>query len=100
MDDAERERATQMHDHLAATAELPVERTASRWLGEAEAVAADAASEGASETVVRKRASQVVDLLSHVEETGHEEADEHVEAARELAVALAAENDVEDDAGR
>jgi hypothetical protein len=34
---------------------------------------------------VEKRVSQADELLSHVEGTGSEEADEHVEAARELA---------------
>ncbi|MFB6169547.1 MAG: hypothetical protein ABEJ06_00215 [Haloarculaceae archaeon] len=77
-----------MHDHLAATAERPVERTASRWLGEAEAVAADAAGD-VPEQVVEKRARQVLELLSHVEGTGDEAADDHVDAARELAAELA-----------
>jgi len=38
------DRLRALHDHLAATAERPVETDASRWLGEAEAVAADVAA--------------------------------------------------------
>lgn len=74
-----------LHDHLAATAERPVEREASRWLGEAEAVAGDVAHGEASEAVVEKRVRQVRDLLSHVDGTGDQQADEHVEAAKRLA---------------
>ena len=90
-----------LHDHLEATAQLPVEARASQWLGEAEAVCGDAvhvartASEEASgdepragpdvpEAVIEKRVGQVRMLLSNVERTGNETADEHVAAAREL----------------
>jgi hypothetical protein len=76
--------ADDLHDHLAATAELPVPVDESRWLGEAEAVAADAARGHADEAVVAKRVRQVADLLDHVDETGVPEADEHVAAARDL----------------
>jgi hypothetical protein len=81
--------ASRLHEHLSATAERPVERTASRWLGEAEAVAADAARDDASAEVVAKRAEQVEELLSHVEGTGDETADDHVAAARDLATRIA-----------
>lgn len=74
-----------LHDHLAATAERPVERTASRWLGEAEAVAADVADGDAPEAAVERRVRQVRELLSNVEGTGDPVADEHVAAARRLA---------------
>ncbi len=74
-----------LHEHLLATAERPVEREASRWLGEAEAVAADAARGDASADVVAKRVGQVRDLLGHVEGTGDPAADDHVAAARDLA---------------
>ncbi|WP_137284009.1 hypothetical protein [Halorussus salinisoli] len=73
-----------LHDHLEATAELPVEARASQWLGEAEAVCEDAARPNVSEAVVKKRVGQVRMLLSSVEDTGSETADEHVAAAREL----------------
>jgi hypothetical protein len=76
--------AADLHAHLAATAELPVPTAESRWLGEAEAVAADAARGDADEAVVEKRVRQVADLLAHVDETGVPEADEHVAAARDL----------------
>jgi hypothetical protein len=78
------ELVTDLHDHLRATAELPVPTAESRWLGEAEAVAADAARGDADEAVVAKRVRQVSDLLEHVDEIGVPEADEHVAAARAL----------------
>jgi len=77
------ELVSELHDHLAATAELPVPTAESRWLGEAEAVAADAARGDADEAVVAKRVRQVADLLEHVDETGVPEADDHVAAARD-----------------
>lgn len=72
----------ELHAHLAATAELPVDRAASRWLGEAQAVAADARD--APEDAVDRRVEQARELLSHVGTTGSSEADEHVEDARAL----------------
>ncbi|MFB6207658.1 MAG: hypothetical protein ABEJ05_14145 [Haloglomus sp.] len=83
-DAVDREALERLHDHLAATAERPVERTASRWLGEAEAVAADA-RDVPDPCVVRERVAEVAHLLSNVEETGDAAADEHVRAARSLA---------------
>ena len=80
---ADREDLRALHDHLAATGELPVERTASHYLGEAEAVVADALAPSADEDVVRRRVAQARDLLSEVQQTGDEAADEHVAAARE-----------------
>jgi hypothetical protein len=84
-DQSVRERVEAIHDHLAATAERPVERAASAHLGEAEAVAADVALDpDASPEVIRLRLEQVRDLLAEVEGTGDEAADEHVDAARSL----------------
>lgn len=74
-----------LHAHLEATASLPVEASASRWLGEAEAVCEDAVGPDVPEAVVEKRVGQVEMLLSNVEKTGNEEADDHVAAARKLA---------------
>ncbi|MFC4448805.1 hypothetical protein [Halorussus aquaticus] len=73
-----------LHDHLEATAELPVEARASQWLGEAEAVCEDATGPDVPEAVVEKRVGQVGMLLSNVESTGNDAADERVAAAREL----------------
>jgi hypothetical protein len=78
----------ELYERLAATGELPVDRTASRWLGEAEAVAADIRHVD-DPAVVADRAGTVVELLAEVESTGHPDADEHVQEARELAAALA-----------
>lgn len=82
MNDAER-----LYEELAATAELPVERQASRVLGEAEAVADDLRDCGPA--VRRERASVVVDLLAEIDGTGHAEADDRVVRARKLAADLA-----------
>lgn len=83
-DDALDARARELHAHLEATAELPIDRETNRWLGEAEAVARDAAKSDLSATVVRERIHHVEELLSEVDETGHEAGDEHLEAARTL----------------
>nr|WP_218644841.1 hypothetical protein [Natronomonas gomsonensis] len=80
-----------MYEHLAATAELPVDRSASRLLGEAEAVADDLRD--CEPAVQRQRAAVVVELLEKIEETGHSEADEHLECARTLASDLADDSD-------
>lgn len=85
------ERVERLHDHLAATAELPVERDASRWIGEAEAVAADLVDAPADDAVVAERVGHVRDLLTHVEATGHPGADAHVAEARRLARAILAD---------
>jgi hypothetical protein len=79
-----------LHAHLEATAELPVETRASQWLGEAEAVVADAVGPDVPAAVVEKRVGQVRMLLSNVEGTSNETADDHVAAARELV------DDIED----
>ncbi|WP_164471855.1 hypothetical protein [Halosimplex salinum] len=87
-DDSLAERVERIHDELRVTEERPVGREASRWIGEAQAVAGDAAdvaATGGSESVVRERVGHVADLLSNVETTGDADADERVERARELA---------------
>ncbi|WP_132058068.1 hypothetical protein [Halorussus amylolyticus] len=83
-----RELVADLHAHLEATAELPVEASASRWLGEAEAVCEDAVGPDVPEAVVEKRVEQVRMLLSNVETTGSDRADDHVSAARELAAEI------------
>lgn len=77
-----------LHDRLAATAERPVETGASRWLGEAEAVASDVAAGDPPQSAVVTRVRQVRELLSHVDATGDDEADEHLAAARDIVDAL------------
>ncbi|MFC7141984.1 hypothetical protein ACFQMA_19375 [Halosimplex aquaticum] len=86
------ERVDRLHGELRATEERPVEREASRWIGEAQAVAGDAADVAATEgstAVVRERVGHVATLLDHVEETGDAAADEHVERAKTLADRIA-----------
>jgi hypothetical protein len=85
------ERVAQLHEHLAATAERPVERTASRWIGEAEAVAGDLVDADLDPAVLARRLGHVAALLENVEETGDQAAAEHVESARALADDLLAE---------
>ena len=82
------ERLRDLHHHLAATGERPVERTASRWLGEAEAIAGDVADGNMDAPVQRERLEKVEHLLANVEGTGDETADEHVEKARSILDAL------------
>ncbi|MFW5977707.1 MAG: hypothetical protein ACOCP2_00540 [Halohasta sp.] len=69
--------------HLTATAERPVPPATNRWLGEAEAVARDAASEGLDSETRRKRVGQAADLLESAAETGDEVADRHIDAAKQ-----------------
>ena len=85
------DRLQTLHEHLAETGERPVERTASRWLGEAEAVTADIAEGDLSEDVLTERLSTVDHILSNVDGTGDTDADDHVEAAREIVDDLLAE---------
>jgi len=68
-------------DHLIATADRPVPPSTNRWLGEAEAVARDAAVEGVDDHVRRKRVQQAADLLQSAGDTGDVRADRHIEAA-------------------
>jgi len=75
----------ELHDHLDATAELPVRPAASVWLGEAAAIAADLATSDLPDPVVRERVERVASLLDEVETTENERADEHVDAARQVA---------------
>lgn len=70
-------------DHLSATGERPVPPATNRWLGEAEAVARDAASDGLDNKTRRKRVQQAADLLDSADETGDEIADSHIDAAKQ-----------------
>jgi hypothetical protein len=88
----------ELHANLEITALLPVAEDANRWLGEAEAVAADAVvlieaadAEDAPPAALETRLEQVLELLAEVETTGSADADEHVRAARDLAAELLAE---------
>jgi hypothetical protein len=80
-----------LHDRLRATAERPVDPAASRWLGEAEAVAGDLVGADIDPAVLEERVGHVADLLANVEGTGDPEADEYVAAARDLAADLLSE---------
>jgi hypothetical protein len=82
------ELAAAMYEHLRATEELPIDPTANRWLGEAQAAAADVADGDPPESVLAKRAAQVEHLLENAGETGHPEGQRRVEAAHAAATEL------------
>jgi hypothetical protein len=84
-DDERRATVIDLHEHLAATAELPIDRTANRWIGEAEAVAADLVAAPNDPELVDKRATHIAALLDEVEDTDDPAANEHVAAAARLA---------------
>lgn len=90
-DDERRAAVVELHDHLAATAERPIERTASRWIGEAEAIAADLVDAPNDPALVRERAGHIASLLAEVENIEDEVAAEHVAAAARLADRLVEE---------
>jgi hypothetical protein len=86
-----------LHSELEATEELPVERDASRWIGEAQGVVAGVVGDDLDDAVIRERVGHVVDLLDHVETAGHDAADEHVETARELARVITERSSTDED---
>ena len=90
-DDERRAAVVELHDHLAATAERPIERTASRWIGEAEAIAADLVDAPNDPALVRERAGHIASLLAEAENIEDEVAAEHVAAAARLADRLVEE---------
>ena len=89
MTDTDFDPVTALHEHLVATEERPVEREASWRLGEAQALAADAAAGDLDAAVVSERAAEIETLLAEIDRTGDREADDHVAAARELARRIA-----------
>lgn len=93
MSDDDGDVLTELAETLRETESHPVERTANRWLGEAEAVASDLAAADLPEEVVRERLGHVEHLLSNVEGTGSAEADELVERATALTEAALASNE-------
>ncbi|WP_436343796.1 hypothetical protein [Natronorubrum sp. FCH18a] len=87
-DDSLERRTEQLHTSLEQTAELPIDRDANRWLGEAEAIARDVATSDLDEETIAERVEKIHRLLSEVDETGNEEAAEHLEAAAECCEAI------------
>ncbi len=79
------ERLAALHTHLEATGELPVGRTADRWIGEATTISAGLIDADTPDDVRRERVGRVRELLEKVETTEHPGADEHVEEAKRLA---------------
>lgn len=70
--------------HLQATGTLPIEESANRWLGEAEAVATDLTGDQPPPGVLKERVIVLRRLLAEIESTGHPEADAHIDEARDL----------------
>lgn len=99
-DSDSRDRLLELHDRLRTVLELPVERDASNWIGESEALVRDLVDRGASPEVRRKRLAKVKELLDEVEATGELQADEHVAAARRITAELLAESENSDDDAR
>ncbi|GAB7089771.1 hypothetical protein JCM18237_00420 [Halorubrum luteum] len=87
--DDEFDPVVELHRQLRATEELPVAREAGWRLGEAQALAADIATGDVDDDVVRRRAEEIGELLAGIDGTEDPEADDHVDAARELADRIA-----------
>ncbi|WP_248299424.1 hypothetical protein [Halorhabdus amylolytica] len=90
-DDERRRVVEELHDHLAATAERPLDRTANRWIGEAQALAADLRTAPDDADLVRKRAADIASLLAEVDDIDDPTANDHVAAAADLADRLQAD---------
>lgn len=86
-------RLSEVAAHLAATAERPMRPDVTHWVAEADAVASDVVGADLPRAVVVERLGHVCELLSHVDDTGDDEADEHVTAAKRLAEDVRAELD-------
>lgn len=86
-------RLNELYAALESTSELPIDREANRWLGEAEAVARDAAMNDLERTVVRERVREVDRLLSEVDEMESETAEKHLVEARALCREILAESE-------
>jgi len=80
----------ELHDHLEATEELPVDPAASVRLGEAAAIAADLVDADLPQDVVVERVERVATLLGEIETTGNDEADAHVHTAERIAERIVA----------
>ncbi|AFZ74084.1 hypothetical protein [Natronobacterium gregoryi] len=78
--------------HLEATAELPLERATSRLLGEAKAVARDAAADDLERDIRQDRVETVRELLAEIETVDHDEARKHVDAATDHCETLLSES--------
>lgn len=80
---------------LDATASRPMRPDVTHWVAEADAIAGDVADADLPNDVVGERIGHVRDLLASVDDTGDEEADDHVAAARTLADEVLARLDEE-----
>lgn len=85
---SDHDHAEELYRELAATESMAIDPRANRWIGEAQAVAREIRAPASTE-VRREGAEQIVRLLTEIEETENERADEHVERALSLAGRLA-----------
>lgn len=82
-----------LHAHLEVTGRRPVETAASRWLGEAEAIAADlAATTPVESSVAVDRLGTIVELLGEVDGIEDPVADAHLSFASRVADRLLQEH--------
>ena len=84
-DDERRRAVEELHDHLAGTAERPLDRTVNRWIDEAQALAADLRTAPEDADLVRQLAADIASLLAEVNDIDDPTANDHVTAAAELA---------------
>ncbi|MFB6178411.1 MAG: hypothetical protein ABEI77_01650 [Halorientalis sp.] len=77
-----------LYRHLKATEQRPLDTRTNRWLGEAQAVAADIATSDVSPAVASDRAAIIVDLLDRAGTVDDSDASRHVATSRALAVEL------------
>lgn len=78
----------ELYECLEATERLPIDRTANRWLGEAQAITADLVQGDPDDGTVGRRVEKVLGLLEEIDGTGSDEGDELVASAREAARAI------------
>lgn len=77
-----------LHSALQATEELPIEPSANRWLGEAQAVVADLVTDVPEVEVLAERLEHVDRLLGEIDDTGHPTAEDQLEEAIETVAKL------------
>ena len=82
------DRIAALCDALAATEERPLDRSANRWLGEAQAVAEDLRGGVPDDATLVNRLETVDHLLAQVDSTGDGEADAALDRATAIVTGL------------
>lgn len=78
----------ELFNQLQATEQLPIDRTANRWLGEAQAITKDLVRGDPDPETIHRRVEKVLELLDEIDGTGSQEGDDRVAAARSVAEGL------------